>query len=106
MQGVPVCNLPEACSEMNAFVSADVHVLHFLTLAITKIINDVEILEVAADVVCEIDAMSWVAACCAPMSGVTLQRPHSCQTQAVQIPIQTVFVYWGVVPKRSLLESG
>ena len=68
---------------MNANMPTDVHVLHFLALARIKKINDVEILEVAADVVCEIDAMGWEAARCTPMSGVTLQRPHSCQTQAV-----------------------
>ena len=91
---------------MNANVPTDVHVLHFLTLGHTKIINDVEILEVAADVVCEIDAMGWEAARCSPMSGVTLQRPHSCQTQAVQIPVMGILVYWSVILKGIIPQSG
>ena len=92
-------SLPKACSEMNANVPTDVHVLHFLALAHTKIINDVEILEVASDVVCEIDAMGWEATRCSPVIGVTLQRPHSCQTQAVQIPVMGIFVDWSVILK-------
>ena len=106
VQKIYVCSLPEACCEMNANVPTDVHVLHFLALAVTNKVNDIEILEVAADVVCEIDAMGWEAARCSPMSGVTLQRPHSCQTQAVQIPVMGILVYRSVILKGSHLESG
>ena len=69
------------------------------------IINDVEILEVATDVVCEIDAMGWEATRCSPVSGVTLQRPHSCQTQAVHIPVMGILVDWSVILKGSHLRS-
>ena len=75
----PAGTLPKACSEMNTNVPTDVYVIHFLTLARIKKINDVEVLEVAADVVSEIDAMVWEAARCSPMSGVTLQGPESKQ---------------------------
>ena len=47
--------------------------IHFLALAVSKEINDVEILEVSAEVVSEIDAVGRVAACCSPVGGVTLQ---------------------------------
>ena len=40
------------------------------------------------------------------MSGVSLQRPHSCQTQAVQIPVMGILVDWSVMLKGSLSESG
>ena len=102
MQHVAVASLPKACSEINANVPTDVHVLHFLTLAITKKINDVEVLDIVADVVCEIDAMGWEATRCSPVSGVTLQRPHSCQTQAVQIPVMGILVNRSVMLKGSL----
>ena len=102
----PAGTLPKTCSEMNANVPTDVHVLHFLALPRTKIINDVEILEVASDVFSEIDAMGWEAACCSPMSGMTLQRPHSCQTQAVQIPVMGILVDWSVTPKGIIPQSG
>ena len=64
---------------MNTNVPRDVYVIHFLSLARFKKINDVEILEVAADVVREINATGWEAARCSPMSGMTLQRPQSKQ---------------------------
>ena len=91
---------------MNANVSADVHVLHFLALAGPNKVNDVEILEGAADVVCEIDAMGWEATRCSPVSGVTLQRPHSCQPQAVQIPVMGILVDWSVILKGIIPQSG
>lgn len=47
---------------MYAEVPADVDVLHLLALATPKKVEDVEILKVASNVVCEIDAMAWVAA--------------------------------------------
>lgn len=72
--------LPDACCQMYAHVPADVDVFHFHALPGPDKIDDVEVLEVATDVVSEIDAMGWVAACCSPVSGMTLQRPHSCKT--------------------------
>ena len=101
-----VGTLPKACSEMNANVPTDVHVLHFLALGGPNKVNDVEILEFPADVVCEIDAMNREAARCTPMSGVTLQRPHSCQTQAVQIPVMGILVDWSVILKGFIPQSG
>ena len=48
---------------MRTHVFPGVDVFHFLALAVSKEINDVEILEVSAE----------VAACCSPVGGVTLQ---------------------------------
>ena len=106
VQGIGVSNLPEACCQMDAHVSADIHVFHFHALASPQKIDDVEVLEVATDVVSEIDAMGWVAARCSPVSGVTLQRLHSCQTQSVEIPVEGVLVHWSVVLKGNLQECG
>ena len=106
MQEIAVSSLPEWRREMYSHVPADVDVFHFIALASPKKIDDVEVLEVATDVVFEIDAMGWVAARCSPMSGVTLQRLHSCQTQAVEIPVEGVLVHWSVELKGSLPESG
>ena len=98
--------LPERCCKMNAHVSADVDVFHFLTLALSTVIDNVEVLEVSTDVICEIDAMGRVAACCSPMGGVILQRLYSRQTQAVKIPVVGVFIHWSVGLERGRLENG
>ena len=58
---------------MRPHVSADVDEIHFLARAFTNEIKDVEVLEVSAEVVSEIDAVSGVAACCSPVGGVRLQ---------------------------------
>ena len=58
---------------MRTHVSPDVDVFYFLALAVSKEINDVEILEVSTEVVSEIDAVGRVAACCSPVGGVSLQ---------------------------------
>ena len=47
---------------MRTHVSPDVDVFH----------SDVEILEVSAEVVSQIDAVSRVVACCSPVGGVSL----------------------------------
>ena len=65
---------------MRPHVSTDVDEIHFLALASTNIIKDVEVLKVSAEVVFEIDAVSRVAACCSPVGGVSLQGSHSRQT--------------------------
>lgn len=91
---------------MYAEVPADVDVLHLLALATPKKVDDVEILKVASNVVCEIDAMAWVAAGCSPMSRVSCKRLYSTETQAVDIPVLSIFVDWSVKLKRSLGELG
>ena len=58
---------------MRPHVSPDVDEIHFLALAFTNEIKDVEVLEVSAEVVSEIDAVGRVAACCSPVGGVRLQ---------------------------------
>ena len=75
-----VSSLPETCREMDVNVSTDVDVFRFFALLVTKEINNVEVLEVSTDVISEIDAMGGVTACCSPVSGMTLQGSHSCQT--------------------------
>ena len=57
---------------MDPDVSADVDVFNFLAFVVVKVIDDVEVLEASTDVISEIDAVGRVAACCSPVSGVTL----------------------------------
>ena len=53
-------------------VSPDVDVFHFLALAFSNEIKDVKVLEISTELVSEIDAVGWVAACCSPVGGVSL----------------------------------
>ena len=57
---------------MDPDVSADVNVFNFLAFVTTNIIDNVEVLEASTNVISEIDAVGRVAACCSPVSGVTL----------------------------------
>ena len=107
MQCVAVNNLPETCGEICAHVSADVDIFHLLALANSKEIHNVELLEVPTNVISEIaDAIFWEAARCSPMCGMTLQGLHSCQTQAVLLPVLGVFVHWRVEFEGSTLKWG
>ena len=106
MQQTIVSSLPEACGEMHANMSSDIDVFHFLALPSSKEINYVEVLEVSTNVISQIDAVGRVTACCSPVSGVTLQGLHSCQAQAVQIPVLGVLVHWSVVLEGSQVERG
>ena len=54
-------------------MSPDVDVFHFLALAFSSEIKDVEVFEVSSEVVSKIDTFHWVAACCSPVDGVGLQ---------------------------------
>ena len=56
---------------MEAPISPDVDVVNLLARAITHKIKDVEVFEVAAEVVSEIDAKGRVAACCSPVGRVS-----------------------------------
>ena len=47
-------------------MSPDVDVFHFLALAFSNEIKDVKVLEISTELVSEIDAVGWVAACCSP----------------------------------------
>ena len=98
--------LPELCREVRTLVSSDVNVFHFLALAYTKKIDDVEVLEVSTNVVSKIHAVSWVATRCSPVGGMSLQRFHLHQTQAVYVPVLSVLVHWGVLFKGGVLKSG
>ena len=51
-------------------MSPDVDVFHFLALAFSNEIKDVKVLEISMEVVSEIDAVGWEAACCSPVGGV------------------------------------
>lgn len=64
--------LPKTGGEMNTYVSPDIHKLHLPTLTNPNKVDNVEVFEVTADVVCEINAMGRVTAGCAPVSGVGL----------------------------------
>ena len=104
MQDTILMSLPETCGEMHANVSSDIDVFHFLALPSSKVINYVEVLEVSTNVIFEINAVCWITACCSPVCGVTLQGFHSCQAQAVQIPVLGVLVHWSVVLEWGPLE--
>ena len=53
-------------------MSTDVDVFNFLAFVGNKFIHNVEVLEASPNVISEIDAVGRVAACCSPVSGVTL----------------------------------
>ena len=53
-------------------MSSDVDVFNFLAFVANKVIHNIEVLEASTDVIFEIDAVGRVAACCSPVSGVTL----------------------------------
>ena len=105
IQEIMISSLPKTCGEMDANVSTNVDVFHFLAVTPSSVIYYVEVLEVSTNVIFEIDAVCWVTACGSPVSGVTLQGLHSCQAQAVQIPALGVLVHWSVVLEASLMES-
>ena len=89
---------------MSANVTPDVHVFHLLARSRPNEVNDVEVLKVTTNVVCEIDTMAWVAAGCSPVSGVGCKGPYSLQTQAVHKPVMGILVDWSVILERSLSE--
>ena len=80
MQHPSVLSLPKRCCKVRAIVPSDIHILYPLTLALTLEIDDVKVFEVSTEVVCKIDAMGRVAACCSPVGEVDMQRSHSLQT--------------------------
>ena len=96
--------LPERCREMEAPMSSDVDVVNLLARAVTHKIKDVEVFEVAAEVVSEIDAEGRVVACCSPVGRVSLKGFSSDQIQAVYIPVQEILVQWCVVLERKTAE--
>ena len=63
--------LPERCREMESSISPDVDVVNLLARANTHKIKDVEVFEIAAEVVSEIDAKGRVAACYSPVGRVS-----------------------------------
>ena len=73
MQSPFIKTLPERCSKMQAHMSPDVDVFHFLALAFSIEIKDVEVFEVSSEGISKIDTFYWVAACCSPVGGVGLQ---------------------------------
>lgn len=98
--------LPETRCEVDPNVSTDINVFHFSALPASKVINNVEVLEVSTKVISVIDVVSWVTACCSPVSGVSLQGSDSWQTQAIHIPIVGVLVHWTICLEAGRNESG
>ena len=73
MQGVGVSDLPKSYRLVDPNVSADVDVFNFFAFVVHgKVIHNVEVLEGSTNIISEIDAVGRVAACCSPVSGVTL----------------------------------
>ena len=91
---------------MHYNVSLDVDELYFLTLPRSIVSDNVEIFEVSSNIISKIHAVGWVTACCSPVSGVSLQGSHSCQTQAVQVPVLRVLVHWRVHVECNTPEWG
>ena len=58
--------------QIRTHVSPDVDVFHFLALAFSNEIKDVKGLEISTEVVSEVDAVGWVAACCSLVGRVSL----------------------------------
>ena len=98
--------LPETCCLVHSLVSSGADKLHLLTLAISNVIDNVEIFEVSSNVISKIHTVGWETACWSPVSRVTLQGFHSCQTQAVQLPVLGVLIHWRVHAEWSFLEWG
>ena len=71
VQSACIVPLPERCREMEAPISPDVDVVNLLARASTHKIKDIEVFEVAAEVVSEIDTKGRVAACCSPVGRVS-----------------------------------
>ena len=55
---------------------SDVDQLHFLALSSANVLQDIEVLEAAPDVVCVVHAVSRVATRRSPVGGVALQGLH------------------------------
>ena len=72
MQKVAVSTLPKRYRLVDPDVSTDVDIFNFLAFVVGKVIDDVEVFEASPNVISEIDAVGRVAACCSPVSGVTL----------------------------------
>ena len=72
MQEMGFSNLPKRYRLVDPDVSADVDVFNFFAFVATNVIHNVEVLEASPNVIFEIDAVGRVAACCSPVSGVTL----------------------------------
>ena len=98
--------LPETCCLVHSLVISDADKLYLLTQATSSVIDNVEIFEVSSNVISKIHTVGWVTACCSPVSGVTLQGFHSCQTQPVQLPVLGVLVHWRVHAEWSIREWG
>ena len=64
--------LPERRRQIRTHVFPGVVVFHFLALAFSNEIKDVKVLEISKEVISEVDAVGWVAACCSPVGGVSL----------------------------------
>ena len=62
MQSPFIKTLPERCRQIRAHVSPDVDVFHFLALAFSSEIKDVEVFEVSPKVISKIDTFYRVAA--------------------------------------------
>ncbi len=105
MQEIAVGDLPEGHRDMYSNVSSNVDVLYLLADSTPNEIDDIEVFDAATDIVSEVDAMLRIATCCSPVTGMTLQRGHSCQTQAVHIPIVGVLIHWGVDLQDSFTEG-
>ena len=100
--------LPETSCKVHSNVPSDVDKLYFLTLprCTTTVSDNVEIFEVSSNIISKVHTVGWVIACCSPVSGMTLQGSHSCQTQAVQVPVLRVLVHWRVNVKWNAPEWG
>ena len=95
MKKVSTLNLPKlCCGATPSRMSTDIHILHWKALALTKKSHDVEVAEIASDV---IPIINWFfeilkaglveAAGCTPVCGESAEDFHSTQSLAVRVPV-------------------
>ena len=72
MHDVAFSDLPKRYRLVDPDVSVGVDVFTFFAFVATNVIHNVEVFKASTNVISEIDAVGRVAACCSPVSGVTL----------------------------------
>ena len=109
---VTILKLPELYRGATAScVSTDVHILHRKAFAITKKCHEIQIAELAPDVISVINWFLQVlerglveTAGCAPVCGTATKAFHSGQGLAVRVPVWRILVDRCILEKRFALK--
>jgi len=97
---VGVLNLPKpCCCATHSRMSTDIHILHRRALAVTDKCHDVEVAELASDVIsvtsCFLEVLKAgpvETASRMPVCGVAAEGFHSSQSLAIRVPVWVVVV--------------